>query len=37
MYGFNFGSKKYDRVKETYLMAIKYGTIVAIITFFPYY
>lgn len=33
IYGFNFGSKKYDRVKETYLLAIKYGTTVAIITF----
>lgn len=33
IYGFNFGSKKYDRVKETYLLAIKYGTIVSITAF----
>lgn len=33
LYGFNFGSKKYNRVKETYLLAIRYGTTVAIVAF----
>ncbi len=31
--GFNLGSKRYDRVRETYLTAIKYGTAVAISAF----
>lgn len=31
--GFNLGTKQYDRVKETYLTAIRYGTIIAIIAF----
>lgn len=29
IYGFNFGNKKYDRVKETYKKALKYGTVIA--------
>ena len=28
--GFNLGNKKYDRVKDTYLLALRYGTVVAI-------
>lgn len=31
--GFNLGSKRYDRVKETYLTALRYGTIIAIVAF----
>jgi Na+-driven multidrug efflux pump len=31
--GFNLGSKKYDRVKETYLLALRYGTTVAVAAF----
>lgn len=31
--GFNLGSKKYDRVKETYLLALRYGTTVASVAF----
>jgi len=27
--GYNLGSKRYGRVKETYLLALKYGTIIA--------
>lgn len=30
LYGYNYGSRKYNRVKETYLLALRYGTIVAI-------
>lgn len=33
LYGFNYGAKKYDRVKETYLRAIRYGTTVAVVAF----
>lgn len=33
LYGFNYGSKKYDRVKETYLRAVRYGTVVAVVAF----
>lgn len=33
IYGFNFGNKKYDRVKETYKKALKYGTIIAVAAF----
>ncbi len=31
--GFNLGKKQYDRVKETYLTAIRYGTIIAVTAF----
>lgn len=31
--GFNLGRKNYDRVKQTYLLALKYGTIVAVTAF----
>jgi len=34
IYGFNYGAKKYDRVKETYKLAIRYGTTVSVIAFF---
>ena len=33
IYGYNYGSKRYDRVKETYLLAICYGTTIAVIAF----
>lgn len=33
LYGFNYGAKKYDRVKETYLRAVRYGTTVAVTAF----
>ena len=33
IYGFNYGNKTYGRVKETYLLAIKYTTIVSTIAF----
>lgn len=33
IFGFNLGTKQYDRVKETYLTAIRYGTIIAIVAF----
>jgi len=33
IYGFNYGAKKYDRVKETYKLAIRYGTAVSVIAF----
>lgn len=33
LYGFNYGAKKYDRVKETYLLALRYGTTMAVIAF----
>jgi putative MATE family efflux protein len=33
IYGYNYGSKRYDRVKETYLLAIRYGTTIAVIAF----
>ena len=38
--GFNLGSKRFDRVKETYLTALRYGTTIAgaaflILQFFP--
>ncbi|NLC26109.1 MAG: MATE family efflux transporter, partial [Fastidiosipila sp.] len=32
-YGYNYGSKHYNRVKETYLLAILYGTTIAVISF----
>lgn len=31
--GFNLGNKKYDRVKDTYLLALRYGTMVAVAAF----
>ena len=31
--GFNLGNKKYDRVRKTYLLAIRYGTTVAVVAF----
>lgn len=33
IYGFNYGSKRYGRVKETYLLAVRYGTIIAVVSF----
>lgn len=33
IFGFNLGTKQYDRVKETYLTAIRYGTIIAVVAF----
>ena len=33
LYGYNFGSRQYDRVKETYLLAVRYGTIIAAAAF----
>jgi putative MATE family efflux protein len=33
IYGYNYGSRRYDRVKETYLLAIRYGSTVAVIAF----
>lgn len=40
IYGFNFGAKEYGRVKETYILALKYGTVISgaaflIIQLFP--
>lgn len=31
--GFNLGTRQYDRVKETYLTAVRYGTIIAVAAF----
>ena len=31
--GFNLGNKQYERVKETYITALRYGTIIAVIAF----
>ena len=31
--GYNLGSKRYNRVKETYLTALKYGTIIAAVSY----
>lgn len=31
--GYNLGNKKYDRVRKTYLLAIRYGTTVAVTAF----
>lgn len=31
--GYNYGNKRYGRVKETYLKTVRYGTIVAVIAF----
>jgi Na+-driven multidrug efflux pump len=33
IYGFNYGAKKYDRVKKAYMLAIRYGTTVSVIAF----
>ncbi len=33
LYGYNYGAKQYDRVRETYLLAIRYGTIISVIAF----
>ena len=33
IYGFNLGSRRYDRVKKAYLLAVTYGTVVAGATF----
>lgn len=33
LYGYNYGARKYDRVKETYLLAVRYGTIISVIAF----
>jgi putative MATE family efflux protein len=33
IYGFNYGNKRFDRVKEAYKLAIRYGTTIAVITF----
>lgn len=33
IYGFNFGAKQYDRVKEAYLRVLRYGTTVAVVSF----
>lgn len=33
IYGFNLGCRQYDRVKKTYITALKYGTIVATASF----
>lgn len=34
IYSFNYGNKTYGRVKETYLLAIKYTTVVSTVAFF---
>jgi putative MATE family efflux protein len=34
IYGFNYGSKKYGRVKEAYLRAVSYATVIVIVAFF---
>lgn len=31
--GYNLGNKKYDRVRKTYLLALRYGTTVSVIAF----
>ena len=31
--GYNLGNKKYDRVRKTYLLALRYGTTVAVVAF----
>lgn len=33
LYGYNYGSRNYARVKETYLLALRYGTTIAVIAF----
>lgn len=33
LYGYNYGRKNYGRVKETYKLALRYGTTVAVIAF----
>jgi len=33
IYGFNYGSRKYNRVKEAYIIALRYGIAVSIVTF----
>ena len=33
IFGYNLGNKQYDRVKETYLAAVRYGTIVSTAAF----
>jgi len=33
IYGFNYGSRRYHRVKETYLLALRYATVVSVISF----
>lgn len=33
LYGYNYGSKQYGRVKETYKLAVRYGTTIAIAAF----
>jgi putative MATE family efflux protein len=33
IYGFNYGNKKFDRVKEAYKLAVRYGTTIAVATF----
>ena len=33
IYGFNYGGKKYDRVKEAYTIALRYGIAVSVTTF----
>jgi putative MATE family efflux protein len=33
IYGFNYGNKKFDRVKEAYKLALRYGTTIAVATF----
>lgn len=34
IFGFNFGIGRYDRVKETYLTALRYGTMISAAAFF---
>lgn len=33
IYGYNYGSRQYGRVKETYLRALRYGTTIAVCAF----
>lgn len=33
IYGFNLGRKRYDRVRETYLTVLRYGTIISVAAF----
>ena len=33
IYGFNYGSRRYHRVKETYLLALRYATVVSVVSF----
>jgi Na+-driven multidrug efflux pump len=33
IYGFNYGNKKFGRVKEAYNLAVRYGTIIATVAF----